>query len=458
MPVNHQLPEATAAATTLRRAFLAQTPLASLIVSSHGRIQCASPKASAVFGIEKPEDMEGWSVQFAPAVPAWQSLAAVGRPAEGHVTDLTESCCRLGFPGHTSLTIAGRLHAIGRSRALDAALLVQLLSDSLPDPSGPIAMTPSSVASDRRDSMEKEMETLLQQLDSVEVLLDSSAPAKSDRILLGHISHGLRTPANGIHLAAELLSESSLSSEQRVCLDAILHSSRMLTEYTNTLLEYWDLQSAAHSPKQQFFDLRSMLAVALGPEETGCEGADVFVSPAVPDLILARMESVRRSLRISSWAMHELGVQPPLAVQVDYEEASSVPAITFLLSGVCGMPRCPIPPGVETYRTDARRHAAALLGLRWSILEHEVEITQGGSLALMGSFPGCMTLRLAIPLESERNQQIAVEEPVEPDPAGIQVPDRTHSSSVQTTGPDAGLSEAPPLFNPESRRDSPTVR
>ncbi len=420
MSGTHRPQEASAAATALRRALLARTRLALLIVTSHGRIQCASPLAGAVLGIEKPEEVEGWSVQFASVSPPLPPSAAIILPAENRVLGLTESGCQLGFPGHTSLTVAGRLHPIGEAKTPDAALLVELLSDSASAPPHPITPMGSGATSERRYAIEQEVETVLHQLNSVEVLLDSEAPARSDRILLGHISHGLRTPANGIHLAAELLSESSLSNDQRIYLDAILHSSRMLTEYTNTLLEYWDLQSAPLSPETRTFDLRSMLSGVLEPEEAVCGGVDVFVSPAVPHLIRARMESMQRSLRIASWAMHELGVQPPLAVEVDYEEAPAGSAITFLLFGECEMPRCPIPPGVETYRADPRRHAAALLGLRWSILEREVETTLGGSLVLMGSPPGSMTLRLAIPFDFEGDQRIAaVEEVAQPDPAGI---------------------------------------
>lgn len=105
---------------------------------------------------------------------------------------------------------------------------------------------------------------------------------ENEQILLGHISHWLRSPANGICVAAELLAESTLSQQQRAYLDAILQSSQRLNDSTTMLLEYCSLRSETSAPDPERFDVWDVFSTIIPGSRRPHTPTRLSIAPAVP--------------------------------------------------------------------------------------------------------------------------------------------------------------------------------
>lgn len=422
MSANPRRRDALAAASNLERALLTRSPAALLIVTRHGRIRCASPAAGHLLGMRHCRDLEGWAVQFLPShvhVPCQQ-----GCPGD------IESCCRIGFPGQAPGTCIGRLWTIGTGSRPSAPLLIQLVA-------GPGGRESASPTAEDWIAGTEEIEDLLDQLQSLELILRSNPASEPEKVLLGHISHGLRTPTNGISLAAELLADSPLSQEQSTYLAAILHSSHKLTEYTETLLEYFGVRADHAVPEYRLFDLRVMLSDIMDAQAAGEPPVTLFVAPSVPRAVGGAADAIHRAMQLSLWAFRELGAQDPLEAHVEFEDGASGPAMACLFLSESGTPRCPIPPGLETRGWDQRMRAAAMLGLQWSTLEHCVETTLEGRLRLECVAGEVMRLELLVPIDPCPSRE---ETPDSPAPAPLPAPGNVPARSGRTPGstPPAG--------------------
>lgn len=114
------------------------------------------------------------------------------------------------------------------------------------------------------------------------------------------MSHEILTPLNGILGLADLILDTSLTSEQSDCVSGIRSSARLLFEVLSNVLEFARLESNQVAVVRHPFLLRQWLAFRLGPLETQaalkglrlCWGCD----PRLPDRVVGDTYRLGRAL------------------------------------------------------------------------------------------------------------------------------------------------------------------
>jgi signal transduction histidine kinase len=101
------------------------------------------------------------------------------------------------------------------------------------------------------------VEEKLQELRRVSEALEVSIRVKQD--FLSNINHELRTPLNGIQGLAGLLLETTLDSDQRTCMETIVHSVDHLASLIEDMLDFSRLERREIKGINAPFDLRALV-------------------------------------------------------------------------------------------------------------------------------------------------------------------------------------------------------
>jgi len=125
---------------------------------------------------------------------------------------------------------------------------------------------------------------------------DAANQAKSE--FLATMSHEIRTPMNGVIGMADFLCDTSLSPEQRECLDIIRHSAGALLTLINDILDYSKIEAGKYELHPQPFEVRpgvdgALKTVAMRASQKGLE-LRLQVAEAVPARLVGDWDRIRQ--------------------------------------------------------------------------------------------------------------------------------------------------------------------
>ena len=143
-----------------------------------------------------------------------------------------------------------------------------------------------------------ELKQVYYELEAARVAALEASRAKSE--FLSSMSHEIRTPMNAILGMADLLSETSLGSEQRRYLDTILANGNALLELINGILDLAKVESGRMSLESAPFDLVDLIekvadTLAVRAHEKQIELA-VRLAPTLPRMVVGDSLRLRQVL------------------------------------------------------------------------------------------------------------------------------------------------------------------
>jgi len=221
----------------------------------------------------------------------------------------------------------------------------------------------------------------------------SSTSSFSDRAFIGHLSHELRTPMNGVIGITELLSRMpGLSKEYRSLVDEIQQSSGALWDVVSDFLDYAQLESGTLALVREAFDPHSIVKGAVGQMASNAEHMLLeiagHVDPAVPHSFTGDASRMRQALVSLIAAAIKLSRSGDIIVRARHGEETETAATLRFEVETAGA-RVPAPklqrlfePFTLSDYSVSRRDAGTGLGL--TVAQRLVKL-MGGS---MGVDPG----------------------------------------------------------------------
>ncbi len=220
----------------------------------------------------------------------------------------------------------------------------------------------------------------------------------SDRAFIGHLSHELRTPMNGVIGMTELLARApGLTSEYRSLVDEIQQSSGALWDVVSDFLDYAQLESGTLKLVPETFDPHGMVKGAVGQMAANAEHMLLeiagYVDPAVPHKFPGDGSRMRQALVSLIAAAIKLSRSGEIIVRARHGEETET-AATLRLEVQAAGARVPTPklqrlfePFTLSDYSVSRRDAGTGLGL--AVAERLVQL-MGGSIGVdPGPNEGC---------------------------------------------------------------------
>jgi signal transduction histidine kinase/ligand-binding sensor domain-containing protein/DNA-binding response OmpR family regulator len=122
--------------------------------------------------------------------------------------------------------------------------------------------------SERLESINKELviqreEILRKREEADKARVEAEQANKAKSVFLATMSHEIRTPMNGVMGMASLLSETTLTNEQKEYTDTIMNCSESLLTVINDILDYSKIESGNMELEHNDFDLRTCIEEVL---------------------------------------------------------------------------------------------------------------------------------------------------------------------------------------------------
>ena len=237
----------------------------------------------------------------------------------------------------------------------------------------------------------------------------------SDRAFIGHLSHELRTPMNGVIGMTELLARApGLSTDFQHLVDDIQQSSGALWEVVSDFLDYAQLESGTLELVEEAFDPHSMVKGAVAHMAANAEQRLLeiagYVDPGVTHNFTGDFSRMRQALVSLIAAAIKLSRSGEIIVRARHGEATET-AATLRLEVEAAGARVPTPklqrlfePFTLSDYSVSRRDAGTGLGL--AVAQRLVQF-MGGSMGVdLGPEDGC-TLWMETGLTHRASTQLA---------------------------------------------------
>jgi len=178
---------------------------------------------------------------------------------------VTDGVSRAGFTKQFNLCVSGKkMHCEGDVRASDGTVIPVEVNGSLQriDGKNLVQLYIRDISVLRE--VEEQVRCLYNQLDQVTVDLEEKEKLVNEESLLARkeftalANHQIRTPLNDIMGMAQLLTDTTLSIEQRNCVYSIIDSSIGLLNVVRSISETSEGATEEFAPQVEFVNLRSM--------------------------------------------------------------------------------------------------------------------------------------------------------------------------------------------------------
>ena len=129
---------------------------------------------------------------------------------------------------------------------------------------------------------------------------DAFAASQAKSSFLANMSHEVRTPMNGVLGMLQLLTLTSLDSEQFKYIEAATTAGKNLLTIINDILDYSKIEAGKVQISPEVFHLREMVRTLINSFERSVESSDVIlrykIDSSVPDTIKADQTRIRQIL------------------------------------------------------------------------------------------------------------------------------------------------------------------
>jgi signal transduction histidine kinase/CheY-like chemotaxis protein/HPt (histidine-containing phosphotransfer) domain-containing protein len=262
---------------------------------------------------------------------------------------------------------------------------------------------------ERVERMSRQLLEVNRELDVKRQEADRATRAKSE--FLATMSHEIRTPLNAVIGMAEVLSATTLTTEQKKCVDVLQRNGVGLLNLINDILDLSKVESGRVELEAAPLDLRDVIARALEVVEARATAKGLFlgqsIAPGVPVFLLGDPNRLRQVIVNLLGNGVKFTEQGGLDVRVEFDPEDSRPGCLRLAvsdTGI-GIPTGQVERIFESFTqadsSTARKYGGTGLGL--TISRQLVEL-MGGRIWVESAVGSGSTFFFTVKLEVHKDQ------------------------------------------------------
>ncbi len=386
-------------------------------------------KAVVLLGIKPEQEIPTLSALVMSSEAVTRQAAIVTSMAAQHaeqaVAETNQALTRilvLGLTGTALLMAAALKFSMRRARSFSAA--VQLAAQKLrrlasrEHPAAPAGENEIAAMFTALDTLEislLEKKRIADRLMQEKARAEAATETKSR--FLATMSHEIRTPINGVLGMAEVLSETSLTSEQQSCANTILTSSEALLRIVNDILDFSKLEAGKTQMLEQPFNMRDVIydvAALMSPSATA-KGVEICIDipEGTPAVFCGDSGRVRQILMNLVGNAIKFTMRGFISITLNYDASHKIPLCIDVRDTGVGIPQDSLGQIFHAFEqvesTNARRFEGTGLGLA---ISSRLTQAMGGRIDVVSEvgkgscFTVCLTLPVAVPA-APRTQPLA---------------------------------------------------